>query len=692
MNIAMEFISSLFRKRIKQYKLKKLHLLLIIISFVGSLAYSQSLNNGGFEDSLNFSTPRLTNSGNAVFGIVSDDPKEGAFALKIMVTSVGSNNTAVSVVSSQLDMNAGELYLVRFWARSNSENALMRLEIKDNDYMEYIDYKVRDGWYQYQYAFKAGSPQATIEFSFETFTTYTIDGIELIGESDEKTTDIAMTHIWQNHLGEWGWISGDNDPSVLLPDGRIAWIFNDSWLGTPNPHSNSLDVRGMYHNMIVLQEGENTDLRTIYGGTQQNPSPLLVPRTSGTKYWIGDGIVEDNKLKVLLQNWGTGSDGWPEFNGKAAVALLSLEDMSEDTIIELSYNRSDIPNCILEGDGDYNYIYTVERIAHFEWYARVARVPKGEFESTEEWEFYTDNDVWASGDITPKRIATIEPGSVIKLGPDNYAMLGSPQLSNRLELWFSTAPEGPWGNKTTVYKIPEEPSIYAYLPHIHEETESNGVYTLSYSVNTFDGIGHQIADKGTYIPYYVKVDILNASKGLLPAILTPYIVYKGTVKERSGIAVLKGDYLSLKPQSTIENGTWSWTGPSGFSSNSQRVDLFNIQVEEGGRYTATFTDAHNNTNSLTINVIVTEVETTSVADVQAQEALLVYPNPVSDLLYIQGVEQNEIFSMELFNVTGKKVLQSEKSEIDMHPFDEGVYFLRVQCGAVMFNRMVIKRD
>jgi hypothetical protein len=672
--------------------MKKPTLLLLILCLISPyIAHSQIIQNSGFEDSLSHWDCRLANGGNARFEITSIDTKEGALALIVAVTGIGSSDTAVRVVSSPVEFNISEMYLIRFWARSNKADARMRLDIVTEEATDYIDFRLRNGWYQYQYAFKAGETQGSIAFNFETFTTYGIDGIELLDQADE-TTDVPMTCIWQNSLGDWGWISGDNDPSVLLPDGRVAWIFNDSWLGTPDPHSNSLDVKGMYNNMIVVQEGENRDsLRTLYGGTMQNPTALLKPEASENWYWIADGIIEDNKLKVLLQNWEGGSDGWPVFRNRAAVAVLSLPDLFVETIVELSYTRSDIPNCILEGDGDYNYIYTVERITSFEWYTRVARVPKGELESTAEWEFYTDEDTWAAGDITPKRLTTVEPGSVVKLGTDKFALVGIPQLSNRIELWFATAPEGPWGNKITVHRIPNEPDVYAYLPHIHEETENNGVYTISHSVNTFDGIGHQIADKGTYIPYYVKVDMIKAFEGTFHPILTPYITYNGSTRECSGIAVEEGEFLYLSPQSTVEEGTWSWTGPNGFTYDSRRVTLGNIQVEQAGLYTVTFTDTHNNKDSLTMHIIVTEIETTSDSGSGQGAIITSYPNPVTDMLYIQGVDKQKFSHVELYNMTGEKVMQTERTEVDLRSLDQGVYLLQVSYRDEIFSRKVIKK-
>jgi hypothetical protein len=671
----------------------KKHFLILCIAgmMLPGTLFSQAIVNSGFEDSLSNWEPAFRDGGAALLDVTPLDTREGALALKVQVTGVGTSDSAVRIFSAPFALDPGEIYLVRFWARSNHTRGALHMDVLSGGIADGIDFFITNDWYRFQYAFKATDNQAHLAFSFNTYTTYGIDGIELLSGSDEKV-DVPMTYMWQNSMKGWGWVSGDNDPSVELPDGRVAWIFNDSWLGNPDPHSNTLDVKGMYSNMIVLQEGaENDSLRTIYGGTMQDPEALLKSATSGTWYWIADGIIEDNKMKVLLQQWEAGDDGWPSFMERAAVAVLSLPELNIENIVELSYYREDIPNCILEGDGDYNYIYTVERITSFEWYTRVARVPKGALESTDEWEFYTDQDTWATGAVTPKRLTTGEPGSVIRLDQGRYAMVIIPQLSNRVELCFADSPEGPWEDRTFVYYVASEPDVYAYLPHIHEETGENGVFTISYSVNTFRGIGHQTIDKGTYIPYYIRVDIQRAAEGEYPPELFPSIYYNGVYRSTSGIVVYEGDNLSLNPQSSVEEGTWSWTGPDDFTLASRRVDIFDIRSEQGGYYTVTFTDTNGSKDSLEMHIIVTEESSSSDPDSMDQSPDA-YPNPVSETLFIGGLPESTPFRVEVFSLTGGKIMETTRPEIDMGSVAEGPYIIRIHYMDQLFYKCILKID
>ena len=51
----------------------------------------------------------------------------------------------------------------------------------------------------------------------------------------------------------------------------------------------------------------------------------------------------------------------------------------------------------------------------------------------------------------------------------------------------------------------------------------------------------------------------------------------------------EGDYLYLSPQSDDTSGTWSWSGPSGFTSSDQVIEFDPITAANGGNYTVTYT-------------------------------------------------------------------------------------------------------
>jgi len=83
------------------------------------------------------------------------------------------------------------------------------------------------------------------------------------------------------------WTGGDGTVSVALPDGRVAWLFSDTFLGTVNSDGSRPPTTPMVQNSLVVQDGTGlTDTR--HGGTPTLPEPLVKPIAAGQFVWVGD--------------------------------------------------------------------------------------------------------------------------------------------------------------------------------------------------------------------------------------------------------------------------------------------------------------------------------------------------------------------------------------------------------------------
>ena len=75
-----------------------------------------------------------------------------------------------------------------------------------------------------------------------------------------------------------------------------------------------------------------------------------------------------------------------------------------------------------------------------------------------------------------------------------------------------------------------------------------------------------------------------------PAQITPYIqVNGGALQNVARVTVNYGDTVNLAPQA-VSGGSWSWTGPNGFTSTAQQVDAVPL-TSATTVYEATYTDA-----------------------------------------------------------------------------------------------------
>ena len=471
-------------------------------------ALPKLIKNGGFENDLT-SWKTVLGNGSATFTTAPGIYHTGNKAVKVAVTNAGGTNKLL-LRSKAVTLNTSDTYELRFWAIADTRDALLNINIRGASTNNICSYKIYDrfdeaqnGWQMYHYTFKVTESTVTLNIAFNTNTTYYIDDIEILPSAD-PVIDVKTQYNWQYNQQGYGWLSGDNDNSVLLPDSSVAWIFSDSYLGNPDAHSNIISNNTIINNLIVHEQ--NDQYTSVFGGTSSSPQSLFSPG-NGNVFWNSGGVVDGNKLKVLLIEIGNGT-----YQQKTYIGTLSLPGLQVQGQVESSYHGANSPNTMFQ-DGTYNYIYLSEHVGTFENYSQVARVPVGSLNATTEWEFYKNDNTWSTGYTNVKRIISgVEAGSVRKLGTGNYVMSAVPNLSSELAVWFAPAPEGPWTNKHVVYNIPQEEGVLAYDGHIDAGSGANGVYTLSFSVYPFSGlVPEQLSDKGSYIPYYAKANLLALS-------------------------------------------------------------------------------------------------------------------------------------------------------------------------------------
>ena len=63
-------------------------------------------------------------------------------------------------------------------------------------------------------------------------------------------------------------------------------------------------------------------------------------------------------------------------------------------------------------------------------------------------------------------------------------------------------------------------------------------------------------------------------------------------------------------------------------------------------------------------------------------SVYIYPNPVVNTLSIQGVDENT--SLEVYTLTGKSIINTKGTELDVTSLNEGTYILRINNQYVKF--------
>ncbi len=103
-----------------------------------------------------------------------------------------------------------------------------------------------------------------------------------------------------------------------------------------------------------------------------------------------------------------------------------------------------------------------------------------------------------------------------------------------------------------------------------------------------------------------KINEVFATGGTCtPDNITSYVaINDGSPQQATNVTVDAGSKVDVSPQPGT--GTWSWTGPNGFSSSSNKITLNDIQTSSAGTYTGTLTNAGGCTSSVSVTINVND--------------------------------------------------------------------------------------
>lgn len=92
----------------------------------------------------------------------------------------------------------------------------------------------------------------------------------------------------------------------------------------------------------------------------------------------------------------------------------------------------------------------------------------------------------------------------------------------------------------------------------------------------------------------------------------------------------------------------------------------------------------------TIGLAVRLVKNTSLSTNQFDKSdIKIYPNPVQNQLNIDS--QEEVLSIEIFDLLGKKIFEGKGNTIDVSGLQSGIYLLKINTKNVILTQKIIKR-
>jgi hypothetical protein len=302
------------------------------------------------------------------------------------------------------------------------------------------------------------------------------------------------------------WTGGDGAYSVPLPDGRVVWMFSDTFLGTVNPNGTRPTSTPLINNDFVLQEG-GTLVETLHGGPAAHPTSLIVPEDASWA-WMGDATVEGDRLRQFTSTFvrtGPGMWDW-EWSGTDIVtfSLPDLEILDTDdapTGVGVDYGAA-----LLE-DGEYTYLYGVEDDQTVK-YLHLARADRGNVLGS--WEYW-DGVGWSSDPLDSARLMSGVSNSLsVFRWRDAFVLLtqdSTVPFSSEIVAYASCTPQGPFEHRTHLYTTPETGGdIFTYNALAHPEFTNAQGLLVSYNVNSFKA-GDVYRDVTIYRPRFIRVKV-----------------------------------------------------------------------------------------------------------------------------------------------------------------------------------------
>ncbi|MGW0335020.1 DUF4185 domain-containing protein [Streptomyces sp. NPDC003011] len=311
------------------------------------------------------------------------------------------------------------------------------------------------------------------------------------------------------------WTGGDGTHSVRLPDGRLLWLFSDTYLGRvhgpPNPVGESYAWRDgtaplVRNSAVVMRDGR---LETTL------PAPLFPDPGPGQWRWPVAARVEprspgssEQVLRVLLWVRTAGAAPWVYGVPTATeVATLSLPDLRVESVVEVLDQRlvRDPSRRVLFGttlvdEDGWTYVFggddgqAASRPAS---QAYVARIPEGGLGDPAAWEYW-DGSAWA---------ARARPGAVLGDGRRTgvgsafsvvrqdgtyvlFTMAAGARGLTTVTSYWACSPTGPWHGPAKDFTAALPPGqVAAYNPQTHPELSDGGRVVLSYDVNWLEPAG-----------------------------------------------------------------------------------------------------------------------------------------------------------------------------------------------------------
>jgi hypothetical protein len=295
------------------------------------------------------------------------------------------------------------------------------------------------------------------------------------------------------------WLGADGAYTIDLGDGRVLWLFGDSFIATTSADSRSAST--MVRNSIAVMTGH--DLLTAsmqFAWTASSPPDAFVTEDGSNWFWPADGVRVPNGPLVMFMNEQTSSSGGLGFAATGYHAVIVSDPSGAPTswqpasiaVAPAPYDATAAVACsVVDPASDTLVALLVDGSNHHGRLVRwpMASVAAGDLTSPAWW----SGSQWTSDGSSVAVV--IDNGatecSLSQLADGTWLHVSS-QGFGATTIAIRTAPriEGPWSDPDDVFEPPESqvPNAFVYAGKAHPTLTTHApdaTLVVSYANNSF---------------------------------------------------------------------------------------------------------------------------------------------------------------------------------------------------------------
>jgi hypothetical protein len=346
-----------------------------------------------------------------------------------------------------------------------------------------------------------------------------------------------------------GWTGADGINTADLLDGRILWMFGDTWIGdirkgrhAPNSElvNNTLAIHEKPDSGKWIPPAPNA-IRFFWEQSGKKKLACIRPDSGSGSGWYwpaGNGLMvkdafERFRLVFFMSQLARspGSDEMWNFY-RIGNALVIVNNPDKD-VPDWRIQKVTIPSSLSRGEkigwgvallsvpvsgqalGGYLYIYGIDESDIGNKKLILARSPADRVEDTGAWQAYHGNGVWGSFASECYPIAehlaselSVEP---VVIGDVRwFVMIHSEDgFGDHILMRLAQHPEGPWSKPFSVYRVEDirkDKAFFTYAAKSHACISRPGELLISYVINA-SVFNRVIQNSDLYRPRFIRVSL-----------------------------------------------------------------------------------------------------------------------------------------------------------------------------------------